>query len=401
METRIPRNLRVVSARAILSGLASTMGRAAWQPFVLSLGAPMTTLGMLEAVGGMRGLLPAPVQYVSGWLSDRLGRKPFIVLGCVSAVLAAALFIQAALHQDWRWLLPGVILAGAGMMADPPQDSLIAESTPQRLRGRAFSLLMVSWIAPGIVAPALGGWVADQWGYTQVYLIQLALYGLSLGVVAFFLRETLRAPVGRVRVAELGRALARIVVPPPQLRGFYITMAVDSFTWGLGWTILYGMLVKQFGFTTFQIGLLSSVSYISWTLAQMPIGWLIDRFGCKPLIVLAEIVGIPLLVGWMVSTSFASFVALQIVFGVIAAAWVPTQRALLANSVEDHQRGEAMGRLAAFQGLIGFPAPFIGGLLYDHLGYQAPLMANLVFDVICIVLMILTVKEPPRHTEEA
>ncbi len=53
-----------------------------------------------------------------------------------------------------------------------------------------------------------------------------------------------------------------------------------------------------------------------------------------------------------------------------------------------------MGRLSAFRGLIGFPAPYIGGLLYDRFGFQAPILANLVGVVIALVAVVVAVKEP-------
>ena len=394
---RFPRNLRVVSLRAVLVGLASSTLRAVWQPFVLSLGAPMSILGLLEALGGWRGVLPAPLQYLSGWLSDRLGRKPFIVLGSLAGMLGAVLYIQAALSGDYRWLFPGVALMGLTVVADPPQDSLVAESVPIRQRGSAYSLLVLSWMAPGIVAPALGGYVAGQWGYMPIFVLVGLLYGLALIVVVRYLRETLRQATRRVSAGQVGQALLTILVPPRRLRGLYWALAVDSFVWGLGWTILYGMLTDAFGFTTFQIGLLSSIVSISWTLSQMPIGWVIDRFGSKPLMILSELMGIPLVLGWMLSSTFLAFAFLQIGFGVMAATWVPAQRALIANSVVEEERGEALGRLAAFQGLIGFPAAFIGGLLYDHFGYQAPLLANLVGAGISALVVTLVVKEPSRE----
>jgi len=42
--------------------------------------------------------------------------------------------------------------------------------------------------------------------------------------------------------------------------------------------------------------------------------------------------------------------------------------------------------------LIGFPAHYIGGLLYDRFGFKAPIMANLVG-----VAIALAVKEPVRE----
>lgn len=94
-----------------------------------------------------------------------------------------------------------------------------------------------------------------------------------------------------------------------------------------------------------------------------------------------------------------AFAVLYALFGLVAATWVPAEQALLANSVSEKQRGEAMGRLSAFRGLIGFPAPYIGGLLYDHFGFRAPIVANLVGVAIALVTIILAVREVAKNTD--
>jgi len=397
--SRLPSNLRVVSVRSVLSGMASTMGRAVWQPFVLSLGAPMTALGLLESLGGMRSLLPAPAQYLSGWLSDRLGRKPFIAAGLLAGLLGSLFFITGALRFNWYWLIPGIALAGMVFIADPPQDSLVAESTHPRQRGTAFSILMLAWMAPGIVAPTVGGFLAERWGYALVYALQALLYGLALFVVLRFLRETLRNPQRHVPIREVGRALARLVSPPRALYGFFVAIAVDSVAWGLGWSLLYGMLTDTYQYSTVQIGVMSSTMSVAWVVTQLPVGRLVDRFGAKRLLVFSEFLGVLVVVGWILSRSYEAFLALQLLFGLMAAMWAPALRALISNSVHEQQRGESLGRLAAFQGLIGFPAPLIGGMLYDRWGFYAPLTASLVGVVAATLLLALLVREPP-HEED-
>jgi len=393
------RNLRIAALNAALTGLCFRVVNAVWQPFVLSLGAPMSTLGLLESLGGFRGILTAVLQYVSGWLSDRLGRKLFIALGGLAGLLAAVLFIVAALTADWRWLLPGVVLAGAAYVAEPAQQSLVAESAPPSKRGSAYSMVMLAWIIPGIFAPTVGGFIADRWGYVPVFVIQCLFYGLGLFLVIRYLRETLRAVSRHVDRSELGAALLKMFVPPKKLRGLYWAMGIDSFVYGLGFALLYGMLSETYGFTIFQLGIMSSMVSLTWALTQLPIGKLIDRYGSKPLMVISELMSILVIAGWLVFDTFPAFVLLFALFGVTAATWVPAQTAIVANSVPEGQRGEAMGRMAAFKGLIGFPAPFIGGLLYDRFGFQAPILANLVGVILATILIILFVHEPPRQDE--
>jgi MFS family permease len=155
-------NLRVIAITSFLNGLFSTMTRAVWQPFVLSLGAPMSTLGFLESLGGQRGVTTAVLQPVGGWVSDRLGRKPLVALGSLLGLLVMAFYVLAATVGDWRWLLPGVILLGATQVAIPARNALVAESVQASQRGAAYSLQIASWIVPGVFAAALGGFIADR-----------------------------------------------------------------------------------------------------------------------------------------------------------------------------------------------------------------------------------------------
>jgi hypothetical protein len=58
-----------------------------------------------------------------------------------------------------------------------------------------------------------------------------------------------------------------------------------------------------------------------------------------------------------------------------------------------------LGRLAALLGLVGFPPPFVGGLLCTAFGIQTPLLAGLVGVVVETVMLVTLVEEPQRRVE--
>jgi MFS family permease len=215
------------------------------------------------------------------------------------------------------------------------------------------------------------------------------------------LRETI-APSGEGITWEgVKAATVRLVVPPRRLRGYYWTMAADSFFWGMGYTLLFGMLTQTYGFTPFQLGIMSSLMALVWILCQWPVGKLIDRFGCKPVMLLSQVCGLPIILGFLLASSFPAFAGFYASVGIMGATWVPAQRAILANSISERGLGEALGRLAAFQGLIGSPAPFLGGLLYDAFGFQAPLLANLLGILVVTVMLVVLVEEPEQSSHAA
>jgi MFS family permease len=278
-------------------------------------------------------------------------------------------------------------------LSRPAISSATAESVQADRHGSAFSLTMVAWLVPGVIAPTLGGWVTERLGYAGIFPILLTFEAASLLLVWRFLRET-RPTRDPIRWCDFVRALARSLVPPKGLRAFFIATAGDSFAWSLGWGLINGMLLKTYGFTVEQLGIMASVMSLSWAVMQMPIGRYVDKHGLKWIMVLSESFGIPLMLIGMTQHRFEIFVAAQMLFALTAATWVPVVNTYLARAVPASARSEAFGRLNMFRGLIAFPASWLGGLLFDWGGIRAPLTGNLVGSCMVIAILILFVREP-------
>lgn len=388
-------NIRVLAGRTFLRGMRDNMVRVVWQPFVLSLGASMPLLGFLESLGGLRGLVPALVQPLSGRLSDYWGRKVFVLSSSVFAIVALSIYVLAKFTDNWRLLIPGVAILGLAFASRPSEDSMTAESAGVAERSRAYSLVMLSLALSGVFAPLVAGFVADRWGYVVVFLMGLALDVAALSLVVGLLKETLVSQSRRPVASEQLKGVFRgILVPPGKFRGFYIAVAVDAFAWGTGWGILYGLLSEVYHFTASQLGLMSCLSSVGWAVFQMPVGKLMERYGCVKSMILSEAVGVILLVGWLQAATFETFALLQILFGLTIAAWLPATMTWMANSVPKEKMAEEIGRLSAFRGLVGFPAPYIGGLLYEAFGFRGPITVNLIGALTALILMATVVREP-------
>ncbi len=390
-----PQNLRTLTLRAFLLGLRDNMVRAVWQPFVLSLGASMPLLGLLESIGGYGGIVSTAMLPLGGWLSDRHGRKVFLIVSSVFMLGGLAIYALADRTRHWQWLLPGVVLIGLTAIARPAADSMTAESATPDARGQAYGLVNTFFAVSGVIAPAVGGFLALRYSFLSVLLLGLVLEAGTLAFSSLLLRETLPLQ-GRqaVVVAELFAMLRRSLTPPARLRGFYVAVTIDAFAFGMGTQIISGLLSKTYHFTPFQLGLLASVGSATWAIPQLFFGRKVDEQGCVPFLILSEAVSVLVLIGWLLVKSFAAFLALQALWGVAVATWMPASLSWIFNSTSEAQRAEELGRLGAFRGLLSFPAPYVGGLLFDAFGFRGPIVANLVGAMIVAIVLWLFVHEP-------
>jgi MFS family permease len=304
------------------------------------------------------------------------------------------LYTLAGLMASVLLLAPGMLLVGIAGLSRPVSSAVTGESVRAGRQAMAFSMVLVAYTLPGILAPLGAGWLALQSGYPAIFPVALAAELVSFVLILRFLRE----PKSQERVSIDGTSLASLLrrawFPPVGLRGLFAISAMDAFSWGMGWGLLYGLFSKEYQLDAAHLGILSSVTSLSWAVIQLPIGRLIDRFGSKLTLAVSEALGAPLMLIWMTQSRFELLAASMSLFALNAALWIPARNTYVTHAVDPEHRAEAFGRLVAFGGLIAFPAPFIGGSLYDHFGFIAPLAANAVGSLLTLLVIILFVHEP-------
>ncbi len=375
------RNIRILTARSLLYGVFQRIFMVIRQPFILSLNPSVAVMGFLEGLGGFQGLLPALIQPFFGWLSDRMQRKPFIVLGTVLMEFSLILFLISGLTSTFIFIVPAVILSAVSLLAMPIIDSLIAESVETSKRSVAYNKIMLASMAPGIFSPFIGGILADRFGFISVLAIGIVIQALIVILLVLFLKED---PFEKraINFSELRAFIKRNLSPSRNVRNLYWMNTIDALSVGLGPGILYGLLRSNFGFSISQLGILSTISAISMVFTQLLISRRIVNFGIKKLLILANVGYLIYVGGAALSNNFYIFLLLEVGMGIAPALWVPAHKTLLANSVTKKERAEAMGRVTLYRGLFGFPAPFIGGLLYEQFGYQVPLLGSFILGIV-------------------
>jgi MFS family permease len=392
------RNIRVIAITGLISGVYIGMLNVVLQLFPGSLGFGVAALGILQAIGNrFSGVAATVVQPFAGHYSDVHSRKRAIILGSAATIASMLCFVGSALTANGVLMFLAFVLFGVSVLGSPASQALVAESVdldPKRMDVAYSAIFFLSTI-PGVVTPYLAGAVVDSYGYLAIFAGAALLESVDLYLYWKELSET-RHTLTRDSSPERSFSLREAIRLPKASAGYYGALAMDAFAFGITTSIIYAMAEDQFGFSAADIGLLVAVWSIAMLASQYPSTRILLWLGAKKTIILSEALGTLLMAGWALSHSLLEFALLSIVFGISVTTWVPGVQSLLMTHSPAGERGSVGGKVAAFRGVVAFPAPIIGGFLYQGLGYEAPVIASFLGTILTIAMMLRFIPERPR-----
>ncbi|MCM0678942.1 MFS transporter [Micromonospora phytophila] len=143
-------------------------------------------------------LVFAGLLFTFGVLGDRAGRKRFLLIGLVIFGLASLL---SAYAQSPAQLIAARALMGVGGAAIMPVTlSIISSVFDPRERGRAIGVWAGAVGLAVAIGPILGGLLLEHYWWGSVFLINVPVVALGVGLVALLVPESRDPKPGRVDV---------------------------------------------------------------------------------------------------------------------------------------------------------------------------------------------------------
>lgn len=127
---------------------------------------------------------------VSGYLSDRFGRKTPILPSIILMTLGIAAFIWAG--NLWQLLLSGVLLGMGEGLGSPASTVFFADIAPPGLEGVTIGLLRTFGGVGTVMGALVLGAIADVTSFSWALWIDAAVLALSGVGLMIFVRETYR-----------------------------------------------------------------------------------------------------------------------------------------------------------------------------------------------------------------
>lgn len=337
---------------------------------VAALGAPVVVLGAVE---GLAEAIVSVVKGLSGWHSDRLGRRvPYIRWGYGLGALSKPLLALAA---AWPLVLLARALDRLGKgLRTTARDAYIADAVDACQGGRAYGFHRSMDTAGAIVGVLLAtGFLAMFPGQYRTIFLMATLPGCAAVWLTFRLREAAR-PIGTASVfgstpTEMplsGKPWSRLPT------AYWATLApLALFAFANSSDTLLILRSRDLGLSDVQAILAYTLFNLVYALSAYPLGVLSDRFGRWRLV----------LSGWtlytLVYTGFAVADAAAVwwlfaLYGLFMGLTDGIGRALIRDLIPEAKKGTAMGIFHMSTGFMSLAGSVTAGWLWDSIGPHAP-----------------------------
>ncbi|HEX7284329.1 MAG TPA: MFS transporter [Vicinamibacterales bacterium] len=332
-----------------------------------SFGASAFTIGLLNTSFSLMQFLFSPIW---GRWSDRIGRKPIILIGLLGSCLS---YVTMALAPSLTLLFVARIVGGIAGANIPTAQAYIADVTTPENRAKGMGMVGAAFGLGFIFGPALGGLLSRYSPATPMWFA--AALCLANFVAAWFLLPESRRASASTRTLGRMEAFRHAMKQPTLLLVlslyFIVTMAFSAFE------ATFALFTEaKFGYTTTSIGFLFAFIGLILSLIQgVFVGKVVKRVGERRLIP-AAIFLISLSIGlipfvWNVPTLLVALAILAVGMGFNN----PSLSSMVSKLSHEDDQGGVLGLASSIASLGRVVGPAWGGYLYDAYGMTTPYLA--------------------------
>lgn len=344
-------------------------------PFLIEeLGGGAFSLGLFMSAYSIMQFFFAPFW---GRLSDRIGRRPVLLIGLSGYGITFYLF---GLAGNLPLLIAFRALSGMVSSATlPTAMAYMADITEGADRSKSMGMIGAAMGLGMVFGPVLGGWLGD-YSFTLPFYFAGTLALLVLPFAWKLLPETLKEPNKESKKkARLNFGVIRDPLFPLFVFGFVLsfTMAMFESTFTL-------FAAERVGFGPKEMGIVFMIIGIAGVIVQgMLIGKVVKRFGDAKIAKFGALL-CALAFLWMLWAPNAVLLVLgTIVFMIGNSLMTPTSSSLVTKN-SHNQQGASLGVYQSFGSLGRIFGPLIGGGIYE-LSMNTPYIIGMITLILCLI----------------
>lgn len=329
-----------------------------------------------------------------GKLSDRIGRKPVLIIGLVASIIGYMMF---AVTNSLLLLILSRLLAGIGGANISAAQAYIADVTPPDQRAKGMGLIGAAFGLGFVFGPFIGG-TLSAYGYHVPGFLAAGLSALSLIFTIIVLPEPQRVKdhqdVSQMSFFSM-RDFKFLFTHPEAGKlialNFLIIFAMSNI---YAVFALFGIKDFQFddreiGYLFAGIGIMSAIT--QGGLIRHAVKWIDEH-----LIFFVGNIIMMITLFWMPFSTSALFLYIStMVYAIGTGANTPTSLSLISQNTSRQDQGTVLGINQSISSLARVLGPMTGSFFFQHLGHKWPFLNSAVLMVVVTLLsgMLLSRKK--------
>jgi MFS family permease len=381
------RQISLLIAVDALFGFATGFSSPSIAPLIFALGVSKLFYGQVQTVGRLGiTFLRLPV----GVLMDRVGRKPFILLGGLVTLIG---WISYSFATFWLLLGAGIVFVTLDFaIRSMASSASLGDAAEPGSIGRIFSIDLGVTETAATFGPIVGGYTASALGAPSqlIFATSAVLVVVAILVVLFWYKPAPARPRQEAPIASWWS----LIRPDRRMIPLLTVVALDSAAWTLSFPFWTLYIFKEMNATQEQLGIAIAISAAIPALTGFTLSSKLDKIGRTPFLALSEWSALgaflPLLIGTRPEFSYIS----AVFWGLVYSLWMPAINAYIVEHFGREKFGQTLGTMSLISGIASAASPTIGGWMWDNISPQAPFILTLILAIAIGFIIWFKLEEP-------
>jgi len=328
-----------------------------------------------------------------GKISDRKGRKPFIVCGLLAYALISLAYIFST--NIGALIVIRFIQGIASAMMMPVVQAYVGDITPEGREGITMGMFNISLFIGMSIGPLLGGYINDIFSLQGAFI---AMGGLS--IIGFLLSVWFLPPTDTEQMATNKKDPVswKQLLTDRHMTGLFLFRFGYASGIGIIWGFLPVFADTEFSLSSSSISVLVILAVLISGLLHAPMGFLADRINKRAMVIAGGAITACALFSYEFAHGFGELVLANLCYGFGGGISMPALTAMaVIKGNRDGAMGSIMGLIMMAHSLGMLVGSLLGGIIMDMLNLRCAFVSGaVIIGLNTVIFMFCThpIREP-------